>query len=365
MAGSIILNIPSSTITGVPVVTSDTDIIEITADDGFIFNEGVLIETDDGYGGGSKATLMYDGYLTTYDDFEPYIINPFNEDKTVISMKLEDFKYIAIGRWGSPAESYTFTGSTVEGGGSEPVFDNANFVQIIKPSDAEIRKLIYSRYDDIYKPTLSETGVTYPPLSIGDFIYKAYNIDIPIPDDVTNNKVYFGLIDTGYNMDMLNFTVLKIDLGIITIPDLKTINNIINDIEIRLFLPYVKNFTPLDRKYNNQDIEIKLHVNLLEGKGVYNLLVNDLIVESIDVEIGNNIPISFKQDLQLDVETKYKERQISVPYIQLFTKKVEPIKLNNFTDLIKHNDNINLVGEINSQDKDRIKSLINQGIIIK
>lgn len=358
--GNIIFNLTNATNTGVDNITSNSDVIQVTADDGFKIAENVILTADDGFGGGNKATLLYDGYINDKEVFKEYETPIFNEDKTVLTFTLED---VSISH--KSFYSYTLTGDTVEGGADIPVLDNSDFMQILKPTDEDIRKLMYSRYDDIYQPKVALEGITYPPLQIGNFIYKAYNIDIPLIDDVINRTVYFGLIDTTYKMDMLNYTVLKQDLGNIIIPDLKTINNIINDIELRLYLPYLKNYFSLDRKYNNEVINIMLHVNLLEGKGIYNLIVDDLVVESIDVDIGNSIPIYFKQDLQLDNETNYKERIISTPYLQLFTKKVEPIKLNNFTDLIKHNDNINLVGEINSTDKQEIKSLISQGIIIK
>lgn len=362
---NIILNIPNTTNTGVDNITSDTDILEFTADVGFKFDEGIVLKGDDGYGAGNTATLFYNHWTDRYSNVKEYTTPIFNEDRTVLTMQLKDFTGWKISRWMTPYESYTFTGTTSESSAPIPVLDNSDFMQILKPTDEEIRKLMYTRYDDIYQPKIDISGITYPPLMIGNFVYKAYNIDIPLIDDVVNRTVYFGLIDTTYKMNMLNYTVLKVDLGKITIPDLKTINNNINDIDLRLYLPYLKNYFSLDRKYNNEVINIMLHVNLLEGKGIYNLIVNDLVVESIDVDVGNSIPIYFKQDLQLENETNYKERQISVPYIQLFTKKVEPIKLNNFTDLIKHNDNINLVGEINSTDKQEIKSLISQGIIIK
>lgn len=356
---NIIFNLTNATSTGVDKITSDTDIIQITADEGYKIAEGVIITADDGYGGTDRRTLLYDGYLDDRDNFKEYETPIFNEDKTVLTFTLRDIKL------GDYFETYNITAVAVESGTDIPVFDNSDFMQILKPTDEEIRKLIYSRYDDIYQPTIDIGGIKYPPLKIGDFVYKAYNIDIPLINDVVNRTVYFGLIDTGYKMDMLNYTVLKVDLGKIEIPDLKTINNNINDIELRLYLPYLKNYVPLDRKYNNEVLNIKLHVNLLEGKGIYNLIVNDLVVECIDVDIGNLIPISFKQDLQLEHETRYKERIISTPYLQIYTKKVEPIKLNNFTGLVKHSDNINLIGKMNSTDKQEIKNLINQGIIIK
>lgn len=358
--GNITFNLTNATNTGVDNITKNTDIIQITADDGFKIAENVVITFDDGWGGTDKVTLLYAGYLDMRDDFNEYETPIFNEDKTVLTFTLKDISMMAI----SDAY-YVLTVDTVEGIPDIPVLDNSDFMQLLKPTDEEIRKLMYSRYDDIYQPIIDISGTTYPPLQIGDFIYKAYNIDIPLIDDVITRPVYMGLIDTTYVMDMLNYTVLKIDLGVLTIPDLKTINNIITDIDLRLYLPYLKNYFSLDRKYNNEVINIILHVNLLEGKGIYNLIVNDLVVENIDVDIGNSIPIYFKQDLQLENETKYKERIISTPYLQLFTKKVEPIKLNNFTDIVKHNDNINLVGKINSADKQEIKSLISQGIIIK
>lgn len=359
---NITFNLTNATNTGVDNITSDTDIIQITADDGFIIAENVILTADDGFGGGDKRTLLYDGYLDKDNEFTGYETPIFNDDKTVLTFTFQDIslpynKYLNY--------EYVLTVDTVEGGSDIPVLDNSDFMQILKPTDEEIRKLMYSRYDDIYQPKIDISGITYPPLMIGNFVYKAFNIDIPLIDDVVNRTVYFGLIDTTYKMDMLNYTVLKVDLGKITIPDLKTINNIITDIELRLYLPYLKNYFSLDRKYNNEVLNIMLHVNLLEGKGIYNLIVNDLVVENIDVDIGNLIPIYFKQDLQLDNETNYKERIISTPYLQIFTKKVEPIKLNNFSGLVKHNDNINLVGKINSTDKQEIKSLISQGIIIK
>ena len=366
---NIVLNVANATLTGVDVITSDTDVIQITADDGFKIDEGVKLVGKGSLGGGNNSTLFYDYWTDDRGEVREYTKPIFNEDRTVLTMQLSDFTGWAIPSWSAPYNSYTFTGSTSESSAPTPptpVLDNSDFMQILKPTDEEIRKLMYSRYDDIYKPVFDIAGVKYPPLQIGNFIYKAYNIDIPlIDDDVINRPVYMGLINTGYEMDMLNYTVLKIDLGSIIIPDLKTINNIVNDVDLRLYLPYLKNYFTLDRKYNNEVINIMLHVNLLEGKGIYNLIVNDLVVESIDVDIGNSIPIYFKQDLQLENETNYKERIISTPYLQLFTKRVEPIKLNNFTDLVKHNDNINLVGEINSTDKQEIKSLISQGVIIK
>lgn len=360
---NIVFNLTNAINTGVDNITSNSDVIQITADDGFKIAENVIITTDDGFGGGDKNTLLYNGYLDGSERFKEYETPIFNDEKTVLTFTLKNvgFRY-------SEYDNYTLTVDTVEvipDIPDIPVLDNSDFMQILKPTDEEIRKLMYSRYDDIYQPKNDISGIIYPPLQIGNFIYKAYNIDIPLIDDVINRNVFMGLIDTKYKMDMLNYTVLKIDLGNITIPDLKTINNIINDIELRLYLPYLKNYFQLDRKYNNEVINIMLHVNLLEGKGVYNLLVNDLVVENIDIDIGNSIPIYFKQDLQLENETNYKERIISTPYLQLFTKKVEPIKLNNFTDIVKHNDNINLVGKINSTDKQEIKSLISQGIIIK
>ena len=357
---NITFNLTNATNTGVDNITSDTDVIQITADEGFKIAENVILTADDGFGGGDKRTLLYDGYLDEGGDFKEYGTPVFNEDRNVLTFTLQDVSMTHISFY-----TYVLTVDTVEGEADIPVLDNSDFMQILKPTDEEIRKLMYSRYDDIYQPTIDFTGVSYPPLMIGNFVYKAYNIDIPLIDDVVNRNVYFGLIDTTYKMDMLNYTVLKVDLGKITIPDLKTINNIITDIELRLYLPYLKNYFSLDRKYNNEVITIMLHVNLLEGKGIYNLIVNDLVVENIDVDIGNLIPIYFKQDLQLDNETNYKERIISTPYLQIFTKKVEPIKLNNFSGLVKHNDNINLVGKINSTDKQEIKSLISQGIIIK
>ena len=357
---NITFNLTHAANTGVDNITSNTDIIQITADDGFKIAENVAFSADDGYGGGSSVTLLYEGYLNKYNDFIAYETPIFNDEKTVLTFTLED-----ISIYHNSYFQYVLTVDTVEGGIDTPILDNSDFMQILKPTDEEIRKLMYSRYDDIYQPKIDSSGITYPPLMIENFIYKAYNIDIPLIDDVTNRTVYFGLIDTTYKMDMLNYTVLKVDLGKITIPDLKTINNIVNDIDLRLYLPYLKNYFPLDRKYSDEVINIMLHVNLLEGKGIYNLIVNDLVVENIDVDIGNLIPIYFKQDLQLENETNYKERIISTPYLQLFTKKVEPIKLNNFTGLVKHNDNINLVGKINSTDKQEIKLLISQGIIIK
>ena len=357
---NITFNLTNATNTGVDIITSDTDIIQITADEGFKIAEGVILTGDDGYGGTEKRTLLYDGYLDDNGNFTEYETPIFNEDKTVLTFTLKDLKFPYYDIY-----HYVLTVDTIESGTDIPVFDNSDFMQILKPTDEEIRKLIYSRYDDIYQPNIDISGIKYPPLKIGDFVYKAYNIDIPLINDVVNRTVYMGLIDTGYKMDMLNYTVLKVDLGEIKIPDLKTINNNINDIDLRLYLPYLKNYVPLDRKYNNEVLNIKLHVNLLEGKGVYNLIVNDLVVECIDVDIGNLIPLSFKQDLQLENETNYKERIISTPYLQIYTKKVEPIKLNNFTGLVKHSDNINLVGKMNSADKQEIKSLISQGIIIK
>lgn len=359
---NITFNLNNATNTGVDNITSNTDIIQITADDGFKIAEGVKLTVEDGYGGGYKITLLYDGYLNTYGNFREYERPIFNEDKTVLTFTLRDLKISYFDYY-----HFILTVDTVESGTDIdiPVLDNSDFMQILKPTDEEIRKLIYSRYDDIYQPTNDISGIKYPPLKIGDFIYKAYNIDIPLIDDVVNRTVYFGLIDTGYKMDMLNYTVLKVDLGKIEIPDLKTINNNINDIELRLYLPYLKNYVPLDRKYNNEVLNIKLHVNLLEGKGVYNLIVNNLVVECIDVEVGNLIPIYFKQDLQLENETRYKERIISTPYLQIYTKNVEPIKLKKFNGLVKHSDNINLIGKMNSADKQEIKNLINQGIIIK
>ncbi len=359
---NITFNLTNATNTGVENITSITDIIQITADDGFKIAEGVTLTADDGWGGGDKQILLYDGYLDNKNEFKGYETPIFNDDKTVLTFTLEDLNYK---QYELDIYDFILTVDTVESGSDIPVLDNSDFMQILKPTDEEIRKLMYTRYDDIYQPKIDFTGITYPPLMIGNFVYKAYNIDIPLIDDVVNRTVYFGLIDTTYKMDMLNYTVLKVDLGKITIPDLKTINNNINDIDLRLYLPYLKNYFPLDRKYNNEVINIMLHVNLLEGKGIYNLIVNDLVVESIDVDIGNSIPIYFKQDLQMDNETNYKERIISTPYLQIFTKKVEPIKVNNFSGLVKHNDNINLVGEINSTDKQEIKSLISQGIIIK
>lgn len=357
---NITFNLTNATNTGVDNITTDTDIIQITAYDGFKIAEGAILNSDDGFGGVITVKFLYDGYENDYGSFKKYPNPIFNEDKTVLTFTLKDIELSYYSYY-----SYTLTVDTVEIGSNSPVLDTSDFMQILKPTDQEIRKLIYSRYDDIYRPITSEGGTIYPPLQIGDFIYKAYSIDIPLIDDVVNKTVYFGLIDTGYQMDMLNYTVLKVDLGKIIVPDLKTINNNINDIDLRLYLPYLKNYIPLDRKYNNEVINIMLHVNLLEGKGIYNLIVNDLIVECIDVDIGNSIPIFFKQDLQLENETNYKERIISTPYLQIYTKKVEPIKLNTFTGLVKHNDNINLVGKINSTDKQEIKSLINQGIIIK
>lgn len=359
---NITFNLTNATNTGVDNITSVTDIIQITANDGFKIAEGVTLTADDGYGGGGTLTFLYDGYLDYSNNFKEYKTPIFNEDRTVLTFTLADFNFDDFDLY---IFEFVLTVDTVESGSDIPVLDNSDFMQILKPTDEEIRKLIYSRYDDIYQPYIDIAGIKYPPLKIGDFVYKAYNIDIPLIDDVVNKTVYFGLIDTGYQMNMFNYTVLKVDLGKIQIPDLKTINNNINDIDLRLYLPYLKNYVPLDRKYNNEEINIKLHVNLLEGKGVYNLIVNDLVVECIDVDIGNLIPLSFKQDLQLENETNYKERIISTPYLQIYTKKVEPIKVNNFTGLVKHNDNINLVGKMNSADKQEIKSLISQGIIIK
>lgn len=361
----ITFNLTNATNTGVDKITSVTDVIQITANKGYKIAEGVTLTADDGYGGGGTLTFLYNGYLDFYDDFKEYKKSIFNEDKTVLTFTLEDFNFR---QYELDFYNFILTVNAVESGesGSDiPVLDNSNFMQILKPTDEDLKKLIYSKYDDIYNPVMGENGIIYPPLQIDKFIYKAYNIDIPLIDDVVNRTVYFGLINTGYKMDMLNYTVLKVDLGKIKVPDLKTINNNIYDIDLRLYLPYLKNYITLDRKYNNEEINIMLHVNLLEGKGVYNLIVNDLVVECIDVDIGNLIPITFKQDLQLENETRYKERIISTPYLQIYTKKVESIKLNNFTGLIKHSDNINLVGKMNSTDKQEIKNLISQGIIIK
>lgn len=361
---NITFNLTNAKNTGVDAIKSINDIIQITANEGFKIEEGATLTADDGYGGEKRLTLFYNGYLDD-NNFKEYKQPIFNEDRTILTFTLADLNFK---KYELDFYKFVLTVNAVKSGESGPDIpdlNSSNFIQIIKLTDEELRKLIYSRYDDIYNPVMGETGITYPPLQIGNFIYKAYNIDIPLIDDVDNKTVYFGLINTGYKMDMLNYTVLKVDLGKIKVPDLKTINNNIYDIELRLYLPYLKNYITLDRKYNNEEINIMLHVNLLEGNGVYNLIVNNLVVECIDVDIGNSIPIYFKQDLQLENETRYKERIISTPYLQIYTKRVEPIKVNNFKGLVKHSDNIDLVGKMNSADKQEIKSLISQGIIIK
>ena len=154
------------------------------------------------------------------------------------------------------------------------------FIDIFNPSTLDLMKLSKNRFTDVE-----------PYIDYFNYVTNLYLMPFKIPDKYkTTKKVILGFKDTQITTTLINDYQIKIDIGIIKVPDLY--NNSFDYLNTicTLYLPY----------YDNIDIDVNyvigksLHIdyiyNLYIGSVTINIYSDNLLIHSINTDIKISYP---------------------------------------------------------------------------
>lgn len=204
----------------------------------------VLITANSGYSFKNIYYYGYNGYRFTFEKLD---------NDTVLKIPYD----FVVSRFANVGENISLFNE--EFVATKELINISNFTRIYNITDSQLNDLAISRYYLFTPENVYKDG--------GEYIYKLYNLFMPIPDDLIGDidPVVLGDYVTKVNSISLLSYSFDYDLGSITVP--LRFNNIYDFIntDIYLFTPFTDKIK-LDPVYViGQTISIKYILNLYEG----------------------------------------------------------------------------------------------------
>jgi len=353
--GSELVNASSNIPEGRGVNQEDT--IVITADNGFVFNEGIELD------------------IRTFDNNSPDLINlypdedpNFNEDKTVFTLNIGEY-------WED-----RFTGTTliiVTAVASEKTYDGfvSNFVNIYPVNQSILNTLSVDRFGDLVN------GET---VDYGDYFYNLYSLPVKLPEEMISNAVVpinIGQRTSNAEANYMLDNKVLFDLGTIRVEEEH--HNVYDymETETNIHVPYNEQPIYIDPDYViNQDIKLTLSLDLYNATAtlnVYSSKIGNKLVSRTDIPLTHEIPFmrSSKDTLITEIG-RYIHNELETPFIEV----IRNIPYESNSDFGKQSNDYVTLHEVDGyvevsdvfldisaseDEKDIIEQLLASGVVIK
>lgn len=295
-------------------------------------------------------------------------------------------------------DSFTYETEIIEDGQKQLVYSPDSFDSGLKIYLSDNYKAIQktpptpttpAKWSNIYKVDNSIMGALAKVrfyqgsqlIDYGNYIFNYYLSPIKLDDGLISpdeTSILLGKLDSNVKAHYITSYLVNIDLGEIEIP--YKYNNVYDflDTDCVLHLPFFEPIKIENEYVIGQSLFINYALDLYSGLCTVNIKSSftDSIIKSEHTTIIQQLP--FIQYSNNNIQSKINTTYINVfsrAFIEVIRKKpyytgltfgketVEETTLLNKTGFIKVND-INLIGCATNDEKDKIKSLLNSGVVI-
>jgi len=237
------------------------------------------------------------------------------------------------------------------------------FTNIYLTNVDELNQLAIKRFDD--------------EKDYSNFILNLYEIPFKIGEDISDveTTIKLGFYDTEIDTHLITERYVSFNLGSITVEE--KYNNVYDYIntECVLYLPYFNDVYINNEYVINQTLEIEYIIDLYTNTCIANIKssFSNEIVESLNTQIGNIIPFIQQNSLIGNFSLSFNNNKI--PYVEVVRNRpynvntmfggetIEYGKIEDYEGFIMC-DKILLNSKANKNEKEEIKSLLKEGIII-
>lgn len=178
---------------------------------------------------------------------------------------------------------FTITGQAFV---NSDITDEYGAINVYKVTKANLNDFASKRYFKDTTETSTEYIVLNSNIDMGDYVFSIKRFYFNVEATLSSN-LYCGNYDTGVTAYVPDNTIYKLNFGYVTI---QGINNTNTDYKgtLQVFLPFV-GIVSLDSNLYGETINLICEVDIVHGKGVYKIQVNDIIIKTFDVDPCKNI----------------------------------------------------------------------------
>ena len=270
----------SITATATIIITVDYDLTNATAypDEETEYTTGDTVEI--------TVTADYGMYFDTvpYVRYQDALLNWYNVPLTVVDTQATYHRVYSFTKVIGTGLNAFKNATLVAISQAQPLIDDFAVFNIYNPTLAQLTAVANSRYD-----MSEDMTYYYHSVDLGDFVISLQRVFVPVATSV-NANIMLGGYDTGVQAQTIIYPYSSLDCGSVTILPIYNNEMDYNYTDIRIYIPFY-GFANLDTaKYIGKTVSLIYECELITGRAVAKLLINEELIDFFTCKISTDIP---------------------------------------------------------------------------